>query len=169
MNKFRSGSRNSGIPHFTVSPKGTHIQYNCNRLTSCWTQQLYMCIVNLCVSPDIQSRKVPSHFLYKSSIPLSVRLAILFNYNLGTFTIVVSGVAMTDPDEWPAEFHPTLSMVWVIARPPAKFSSTSDFTLWSQRFELYLLDANIPEDKGVWELVSLLKDMSPLELSANSA
>ena len=44
------------------------------------------------------------------------------------------------------------------ARPPAKFSATTDFNLWIQRFQLYLEEAEIPADKRARELVSLLED-----------
>ena len=47
----------------------------------------------------------------------------------------------------PAGVRPTLAAVRVSARPPAKFVSTTDFTLWIQRFELYLAEAEIPADK----------------------
>ena len=46
----------------------------------------------------------------------------------------------------------------VCARPPSKFSATTDFNLWIQRFELYLKEAEIPVDKRARELVSLLED-----------
>ena len=44
------------------------------------------------------------------------------------------------------------------ARPPAKFSTTSDFHLWTQRFELYILEAGLPAEKQSSELLSLLED-----------
>lgn len=44
------------------------------------------------------------------------------------------------------------------ARPPAKFSTTSDFQLWIQRFELYISEAGLPEAKRSSELLSLLED-----------
>ena len=44
------------------------------------------------------------------------------------------------------------------ARPQAKFSTTSDFHLWTQRFELYILEAGLPAEKKSSELLSLLED-----------
>ena len=64
---------------------------------------------------------------------------------------VRSGITMTDTEPAvevrPAGVRPTLAAVRVSARPPAKFVSTTDFTLWIQRFELYLAEAEIPADK----------------------
>ena len=65
---------------------------------------------------------------------------------------------MADSEERSAEVRPASATVRVSARPPAKFSSTSDFTLWIQRFELYLSEANVPAGKRARELVSLLDD-----------
>ena len=48
----------------------------------------------------------------------------------------------------------------VSARPPAKFTSRTDFTLWIQRFELYAKEAEIPDAKMTKELLSLLDDES---------
>ena len=44
------------------------------------------------------------------------------------------------------------------ARPPAKFTTTSDFNLWIQRFELYVEEAGLPADKRASEILSLLED-----------
>ena len=49
-------------------------------------------------------------------------------------------------------------VVRVSARPPQKFSATADFSLWIQRFEIYLSEAEIPARKRARELVSLLDD-----------
>ena len=43
-------------------------------------------------------------------------------------------------------------------RPPARFVSGTDFTLWIQRVELYMKEAEIPDEKKGQELVSLLED-----------
>ena len=44
-------------------------------------------------------------------------------------------------------------------RPPAWFcKGVHDFTLWIQRVELYLKEANVPDEKKGQELVSLLED-----------
>ena len=48
----------------------------------------------------------------------------------------------------------------VSARPPAKFTSRTDFTLWIQKFELYAKEAEIPDAKMTKELLSLLDDES---------
>ena len=44
------------------------------------------------------------------------------------------------------------------ARPPAKFTSSTDFNLWIQRFELYVDEAGIPPEKRAREILSLLED-----------
>ena len=49
-------------------------------------------------------------------------------------------------------------VVRMSARPPIKFSSASDFSLWIRRFEIYLTEAGIPSDKRAKELLSLLED-----------
>ena len=51
-----------------------------------------------------------------------------------------------------------LRIVRVSARPPPKFSAAADFTLWIQRFEIYLSEAEIPAAKRARELLSLLED-----------
>ena len=43
-------------------------------------------------------------------------------------------------------------------RPPARFVSGTDFTLWIQRVELYMKEAEIPDETKGQELVSLLED-----------
>ena len=43
-------------------------------------------------------------------------------------------------------------------RPPARFVSGTDFTLWIQRVELYMKEAEIPDENKGQELVSLLED-----------
>ena len=43
-------------------------------------------------------------------------------------------------------------------RPPARFVAGTDFTLWIQRVELYMKEAEIPDEKKGRELVSLLED-----------
>ena len=43
-------------------------------------------------------------------------------------------------------------------RPLARFGKGVDFTLWIQRMELYLKEANVPDEKNSQELVSLLED-----------
>ena len=43
-------------------------------------------------------------------------------------------------------------------RPPTRFVSGTDFTLWIQRVELYMKEAAIPEEKRGQELVSLLAE-----------
>ena len=53
-----------------------------------------------------------------------------------------------------ADHRPTRFSV----RPPARFGKGVDFTLWIQRVELYLKEANIPNEKKGQELVSLLED-----------
>ena len=55
--------------HFVFHRYSLHLSCLCNRLTLCWTQWSYMCIVNLCVSPDINSRKC-HHTLYISLVSL---------------------------------------------------------------------------------------------------
>ena len=54
----------------------------------------------------------------------------------------------------PADHRPTRFSV----RPPARFGNGADFTLWIQRVELYLREANVPDGKKGQELVSLLED-----------
>ena len=53
-----------------------------------------------------------------------------------------------------ADHRPTRFSV----RPPARFGKGVDFTLWIQRVELYLKEANVPDEKKGQELVSLLED-----------
>ena len=53
-----------------------------------------------------------------------------------------------------AERRPTRFSV----RPPARFVTGADFTLWIQRVELYFKAAEIPDEKKGQELVSLLED-----------
>ena len=45
-----------------------------------------------------------------------------------------------------------------IVRPPTRFVTGTDFTLWIQRVELYMKEAAIPEEKKGQELISLLED-----------
>ena len=54
----------------------------------------------------------------------------------------------------PADHRPTRFSV----RPPARFGKGADFTLWIQRVELYLREANVPDRKKGQELISLLED-----------
>ena len=49
-------------------------------------------------------------------------------------------------------------VVRVSARPPSKFSATTDFALWFQRFEIYLCEAEIPPEKRAREPLSFLDD-----------
>ncbi len=49
-------------------------------------------------------------------------------------------------------------VVRMSARPPSKFSSATDFSLWIQRFEIYVTEAGIPPEKRAKELLSLLED-----------
>lgn len=51
-----------------------------------------------------------------------------------------------------------LRMVRISAHPLSKFSAAADFALWIQHFEIYLSEAEIPEDKRAQELLSLLDD-----------
>ncbi len=51
-------------------------------------------------------------------------------------------------------------VVRMSARPPSKFSTSTDFSLWIQRFEIYLTEAGIPAEKRAKELLSLLDDAS---------
>ena len=49
-------------------------------------------------------------------------------------------------------------LVRVSARPLSKFSAAGDFSLWIQRFEIYLAEAEIPAEKRAKELLSCLDD-----------
>ena len=49
-------------------------------------------------------------------------------------------------------------VVRVSAQMPQKFSAMADFSLWIQRFEMYLSEAEMPAEKWGRELVSLLDD-----------
>ena len=49
-------------------------------------------------------------------------------------------------------------VVRVSAQMPQKFSAMADFSLWIQRFEIYLSEAEMPAEKRARELVSLLDD-----------
>eukprot|EP00731_Ephydatia_muelleri_P034851 Em0081g16a len=44
------------------------------------------------------------------------------------------------------------------ARPPPRFATGTDFSLWIKRVELYIQEAGLPEEKKGAELVSLLED-----------
>eukprot|EP00731_Ephydatia_muelleri_P010468 Em0005g1054a len=44
------------------------------------------------------------------------------------------------------------------ARPPLRFATGTDFSLWIKRVELYIQEAGLPEEKKGAELVSLLED-----------
>ena len=51
------------------------------------------------------------------------------------------------------------AVVPVSKRPPGRYSSGMDFTLWLQRFELYhVAEAGIERGKQAKELLSLLED-----------
>ena len=41
------------------------------------------------------------------------------------------------------------------ARPPARFTSLTDFNLWIHRFELYVDEAGIPPEKQAREILSM--------------
>ena len=43
-------------------------------------------------------------------------------------------------------------------RPPARFTEKTDFALWIRRFERYVVEAKIPEEKRTGELFPLLED-----------
>ena len=43
-------------------------------------------------------------------------------------------------------------------RPPARFTEKADFALWIRRFERYVLEAKIPDEKRTSELFPLLED-----------
>ena len=58
---------------------------------------------------------------------------------------------MTEPER---ERRPTRFS----ARPPPRFATGTDFSLWIKRVELYFQEAGIPEEKKGAELVSLLED-----------
>ena len=50
-------------------------------------------------------------------------------------------------------------VVWYCARPPAKFSSKTDWELWIMRFDAYTEEARIADiDRRGKELLSLLDD-----------
>ena len=42
--------------------------------------------------------------------------------------------------------------------PPARYRSGADFALWLRRFELYVAEAEIEQQKQAQELLSLLED-----------
>ena len=58
---------------------------------------------------------------------------------------------MTEPER---ERRPTRFS----ARPPPRFATGTDFSLWIKRVELYIQEAGLPEEKKGAELVSLLED-----------
>ena len=58
---------------------------------------------------------------------------------------------MTEPER---ERRPTRFS----ARPPPRFATGTDFSLWIKRVELYFQEAGLPEEKKGAELVSLLED-----------
>ncbi|KAL5515817.1 hypothetical protein EMCRGX_G001039 [Ephydatia muelleri] len=45
------------------------------------------------------------------------------------------------------------------ARPPPRFATGTDFSLWIKRVELYIQEAGLPEEKKGAELVSLLEGL----------
>ncbi len=49
-------------------------------------------------------------------------------------------------------------IIRVSARPPPRFTSSTDFTLWMKRFQLYCEEAQISKERLARELVSLLED-----------
>ena len=50
------------------------------------------------------------------------------------------------------------ALVRISARPPKRFNSKFDFTLWIERLEIYFAEAEIPVEKKVKELFVLLED-----------
>ena len=49
-------------------------------------------------------------------------------------------------------------VVRMSVRPPVRYAAGADFNLWSVRFELYVKEANIPEERWTKELLPLLED-----------
>ena len=47
-------------------------------------------------------------------------------------------------------------VVRMSVRPPARYAAGADFTLWCLRFELYVKEARIPEERWTKELLPLL-------------
>ena len=50
------------------------------------------------------------------------------------------------------------TIVPVSKRPPIRYRSGADFALWLRRFELYVAEAEIEQQKQAQELLSLLED-----------
>ena len=70
----------------------------------------------------------------------------------------ITSLGSEDVQSHPTGGEVTPRVVRMSLRPPARFTEKADFALWIRRFERYVLEAKIPDEKRTSELFPLLED-----------